>query len=169
MAKRVFIGRIATAHGVRGLVKLHLAGDDPSSFEKYGPLHTAERGGDSLTLTLKGRAGGQIMAAVEGISDRTAAEALRGTELWADRDRLPPPAEGEYYHADLVGLAVADKAGAHLGKIIAIVNFGASDLMDIQPDIGDSFYIPFTKDTILRVDIAGGAIIVDPPADAADA
>lgn len=166
MSKRICIGKIATAHGVRGLVKLNLYGDDPSSFEKYGPLYTGETENGTLRLSLKGRAGGHILAAVEGVADRDAAEALRGVELWLDRDRLPPTADDEYYHADLVGMVVTDTGGTRLGTVIAVANFGAGDLLDIQPDIGDSFYLPFTGDTVRSVDLDGKAILVDPPADA---
>lgn len=159
MTRRICLGKIATAHGVRGLVKLHVYGDDPHSFEKYGALYTAETGSDTLTLRLKGRAGGQWLAQVDGVDDRNAAETLRGKQLWLDRDKLPPPADNEFYHVDLIGLAVHDESGARIGSVIGVENFGAGDLLDIRPDIGESFYLSFTKDNIRSIDLAAKKII----------
>lgn len=149
--RRVCLGRIAEAHGIKGLVKVLFYGDDPESLEKYGALYTSETGMETLILTLKNPQGKYYLAEVEGVTDRNQSEALRGTELWLDRDKLPQPGEGEYYIADLIGLDAVTENGEKIGKVTAIDNFGAGNLVDIQPDKGESFYLPFTKQNVIAV------------------
>lgn len=161
--KRIHIGEIATVHGVRGLVKVRCFGDDIETLEKFGPLFIAETGDKTVTLKLKHQAGGAWIAEVDGITDRNIAETLRGTQLWLDRDALPE-LDDAYYYEDLVGLDVRDHAGQSIGKILAIQNFGASDLVEIQPVTGKSYFLPFTDDYVPNVDIDGGFIIVEIPA-----
>lgn len=161
-AKKILIGKITTAHGVRGLVKVQVFGDDASVVDQYGPLYTDESGNKALTLTRKHMAGGAVIAAVEGITDRNAAELLRGTTLWLDRDTLPA-LEDEYYHADLIGLSVRDASGASIGEIVALDNFGASDVIEIRPKAGKTFYLPFTDDYVPTINTDDGFIVADIP------
>jgi len=159
--RRMCLAKIATAHGVRGMVKLHVYAEDPRSIDSYGPLYTSENDGKALTLTIKNPLGKYWLAEIKGITDRNESEKLRGIELWVDRDKLPNPEEGEHYHADLIGMNVQDKDGAALGKVIAVENFGASDLLDIKPASGSSFYLPFADQFIIEV--TADSITVDMP------
>jgi len=147
--KEICIAKIATAHGIKGLVKLHVFADDSSLAD--GILFTSEGGDKTLSLKLKNQTAKHWLAEVEGITDRNEAEKLRGTELYIDKDNLPEANDDEFYIADLIGLSCIDKDNKHIGKIIAVENFGASDLLEIQPDGGESFYLPFTDDTTLKV------------------
>ena len=149
MTNRICIAKIATAHGIKGLVKLHVFADDETLAN--GILFTSESGDKTLSLKLKNQTAKHWLAEVGGITDRTEAEKLRGTELYIDKENLPDADEDEFYIADLIGLACIDKSKKHIGKIIAVENFGASDLLEIKPDSGESFYLPFTDDTILNI------------------
>lgn len=164
--KRILVGKIATAHGVRGLVKVMVFAEDPKTLEKHGPLSIAAGGDKTITLKLKnslGSKGGKFwLAEVDGVADRNAAERLRGTELWLERDKLPKTKKNEYYIEDLVGLTVRDSSGA-IGKIAGVHNFGAGDMLDIQPVAGESFFLPFTKENIVKVDVAGKTVTVELP------
>lgn len=159
--RRVCLAKIATAHGVRGLVKLAVYAEDPANLEVHGPLFTSETGTKTLKISLHKPMNKHWLAEIEGIADRTAAEKLRGTELWLPRDKLPEPEEGEHYYADLVGKTVIDSEEKNIGKVAAVHNFGAGDLLDIQPQVGQSFYLPFTKEYILE--ITGNVIRADIP------
>jgi 16S rRNA processing protein RimM len=150
-ARRFLLGRIATAHGVRGLVKILALGEDPVRLETCGPAWTAADGGKPLKLTMKNPLGKYYLAEVEGIADRDAAEKLRHTELWIDRDKLPAADDGEFYHSDLLELPVFDTTGKELGRVIAVENYGASDLLEIKPQGAPSFYIPFTDETVTEI------------------
>lgn len=160
---RIRLGKITTVHGVKGLVKVAIYGDRPQSLEDCGPLFTSETGADEIALTLKNPMGKIWLAAVDNVTDRTTAEKLRGTELWVDRERLPAPDEGEYYHADLVGLTALDEAGNPSGTVIAVEDFGAGPLLEIQPTGTGSFYLPFTDSYIPAVNIADGTVTVRIP------
>lgn len=149
MTKRVLIGEIATVHGVRGLVKLHVYADNLDLFD--APLFTGETGDATLCLTLKNAMKDHWLAEIENVADRTAAEKFRGTKLYVERDALPAPGKGEYYHVDLIGMTCIDETGAPVGEIIGIDNFGAGDLLDIKPPQGPSFYLPFTDETVLNI------------------
>ncbi len=162
--ERILIGEIATAHGVRGLVKIRHYGDDPEALEKYGPLYTTENGDESITLRLKHEAGGAIIAAVDGITDRNEAEKLRGTQLWTERRALPKiEEEGVYYHADLIGLEARSTDGAVVGTVIGVENFGAGDLLEIKPPNSKKFYLPFVDDYVGDVDLDAKTVIVEIP------
>ncbi len=160
MAKRICLAKIATAHGIKGLVKLFVYAEDPQSLEDYGPLFVSETGTATLKITLVSQMNKFWLANVEGVTDRTAAEKLRGTELWVDRDKLPAPEEGQHYHADLIGLPALDDSDNEIGKIISVSNFGAGDLLEIQPPGASSFYLPFTNDYVLSVNKNSVAVYV---------
>src|SRR6185503_8065326 len=106
-----------------------------------------------------------VVARLEGVDDRTAAEALKGVELYVDRDRLPAAAEGEFYHADLIGLAAIDPEGKRIGEIVAVQNFGAGDLLEIRlAGSGKTELVPFSEAAVPEVDIAAGRAVVAMPA-----
>jgi 16S rRNA processing protein RimM len=160
--KRVCLGKIVDAHGIKGLVKILPFDDQPKFIEELGPVYKNETGLDTLTITMKNSAGNKYwLAAVKGVTERDGALALRGTELFVDRDKLPQiEDEGIYYHANLEGLPVIDKEKNMIGQIVAVKNFGAGDLLEIQPPGKDTFYLPFIKQYVLEV---GDKVIVDIP------
>lgn len=159
---RVCVGMIAGAHGVRGLVKVKPFTEDPEGVTSYGPL-SDELGLRSFRLELLSQAKGQWLARIEGVADRTAANALRGTRLYVGRDLLPEPEEDEFYHADLIGLRVEMSDGKPFGVVRAIHEFGAGPLIEIDRRPG-AVMVPFTKAAVPVVDLAAGRIVVDPPA-----
>ncbi len=106
---------------------------------------------------------GFLIARIAGVTDRNGAERLRNLDLFIPRDRLPPPAADEYYHADLIGLAAQDRDGKPLGTVIAVHNFGAGDLLEIAPARGETLLLPFTAEVAPEIDIAGGRIVLVPP------
>jgi 16S rRNA processing protein RimM len=160
--ERLCVGVIAGAHGVRGLVKIKSFTDDPANLTAYGPL-TDESGARRYQVAVTGRAKGVLLARIEGVGDRDAARALRGARLYVARAALPESEDEEYYHADLIGLAVEDRAGAPLGRVAAVQNFGAGDILEIErPDQG-TLLVPFTKAAVPLVDPAGGRVVVEPP------
>jgi 16S rRNA processing protein RimM len=160
--ERLCVGVIAGAHGVRGLVKIKSFTADPANLTAYGPL-TDESGARRYQVAVTGRAKGVLLARIEGVGDRDAARALSGARLYVARAALPEPEDEEYYHADLIGLAVEDRAGAPLGRVAAVQNFGAGDILEIErPDQG-ALLVPFTKAAVPLVDPAGGRVVVEPP------
>jgi 16S rRNA processing protein RimM len=160
---RILLGRIAGAHGLRGEVLIHSFAEVPESIAAYGPLSDAA-GHKSFSISRAKATAKGVVARLAGIGDRTAAEALKGQELYVARDRLPPPAQDEFYHADLIGLAVVDPQGRPLGRIAAIHNFGAGDLIEIAlAGSAKTELIPFTEATVPNLDMsAGRAVIVLP-------
>ena len=156
MAKRIALAAVAGAHGLKGELRLKLFADSAGSLARHSRLHV---GGRDLALKdIKG-GGKTAIARFEGINDRSAAEALRGSLVEVDRDQLPPLEEGEYYHADLVGLPCVDDTGRLLGTVVAVENFGAGDLLEVERADGKRSLIPF-RDPIARLD--GGRIVLDP-------
>jgi 16S rRNA processing protein RimM len=158
----LLVGRIAAAHGLRGLVKLQTFTADPMGIGGYGPLSDAA-GKRVFKLTALNPVKGGVVASIDGVADRTAAEKLRGVELYMPRDRLPPAGEGEYYHADLVGLTAELADGRPFGRVRAVENYGAGDLLAIEGVDGRPVSLPFTDRVVPVVDLAGGRIVVEPP------
>ncbi len=162
-SKRILIGEIATAHGIKGYVKVRSFLDDETLLEG-DHVYTSETGDQTISLTLKNPMKDIWLATVEGITDRNGAEALRGTQLYIDRDTLPDTDDGEYYIEDMKGLKVIAKDGEEIGTVLDVVNFGASDLIDIRPAKGgQNFYLPFTDDCVLEVDFEKGVVIAELP------
>lgn len=166
--KRICVGMIAAAHGIKGEVKFRSFTADPVSVTRFGPLGD-EQGRRSFRLRFRGQPkDGVFIAAIEGVADRNGAEALKGLRLYVGRDRLPPAdlAEGEYYHADLLGLEAYATDGRLLGRVIAVENYGASDLLEVQPAgtalRKDTVLVPFTDDAVPLVDADGGRVVIDP-------
>jgi 16S rRNA processing protein RimM len=159
-SRPVCLAVIAGAHGVRGLVKVRSFTATPEDVAAYGPLFDED--GRRFVLRLRGRAGDALLAAIDGVADRDAAEALRGRRLLVDRAALPAPAAEEFYHVDLIGLAVEDTAGRAIGRVREVVNYGAGDILEVAPaDGGPTRLVPFSRDAVPQVDIAGGRLAID--------
>jgi 16S rRNA processing protein RimM len=160
---KVCLGQIGAAHGVRGEVRLRSFTSDPAAIADYGPLETED--GRVFAIESLRAAKDHFVVRLSGIRDRDAATALANTKLYVPRERLPQTAEpDEFYHADLVGLAVVDAAGNKLGTVIAIHNFGAGDLIEVRADSGGrTELVPFDITHVPAVDIASGTLVVDPP------
>jgi 16S rRNA processing protein RimM len=159
--KRICVARIGAAHGTTGEVRLWPFTADPRAIAHYGALMTA----DGRTIEIASLRPGKefLIARITGVTDRNSAERLRNVDLFIPRDRLPPPAPDEYYHADLIGLAAQDRDGKALGTVIAVHNFGAGDLLEVAPARGETLLLPFTAEVAPEIDIAGGRIVLVPP------
>ncbi|MEM6589195.1 MAG: ribosome maturation factor RimM [Pseudomonadota bacterium] len=163
MSERVCIGAIAGAFGVKGEVRLKSFTAQPEDIAAYGPLQS-EDGTKSFEVTLTGQAKGALVGRLSGVPTKEVADRMRGLRLYVDRAKLPEPEDDEYYHADLIGLAVFDTGGAELGRVKAVHNHGASDLLEVDPvDGGASVLLPFTLDAVPTIDISTGRIVADPP------
>ena len=164
MLPQVCVARIGAAHGVRGAVKLWTFTEDPFAVTRYGPLATKD--GARIFEVAQAREGkGHLVATLKGVTTRNEAERLNGIELYIARDKLPETDEDEYYHADLIGLAAVTTAEEPLGKVIAIHNFGAGDIIEIAPPRGPTMLLPFTNAVVPAVDIAGGRVVIELPAE----
>lgn len=159
----ICIGAIAGAFGVRGEVRLKSFTANPEDIAVYGPLST-EDGAHRFDVTLTGQTRGALTARLTGLRTKEAAEALRGVRLFAPRAVLPGLPEDEFYHADLVGLAVHDTGGTLLGHVATVQNHGATDLLEIAvPDRAETVLLPFTRAAAPTVDPGAGRIVADPP------
>ena len=162
---RVCIAQIGAAHGVRGEVRLKPFTEDPLAVAANGALQTED--GGRVEIEAVRPAKDMLVARLKGVSDRNAAEALRNVRLYVAREKLPPPEDDEFYYADLVGLMAVRADGEALGTVKAVHNFGAGDLLEIEPVAGGAtMMLPFTETTVPSVDVAEGRIVVEPPVDA---
>ena len=162
MPAKICVARIGAAHGVRGAVKLWTFTEDPFAVKAYGPLLTKD-GARHLELTSAREAKDHLVATFKSIETREDAERLNGVELYVPRDKLPATGEGEYYHADLIGLAAVTTADEPLGRVVAIHNFGAGDIIEIAPPSGTTMLLPFTNAVVPTVDLAGGRVVIALP------
>jgi len=162
VAAPICVARIGAAHGVRGAVKLWTFTEDPLAVTAYGPLVTKD-GARQFEVTSAREAKGHLVAMLEGIATREEAERLNGIELYVAREKLPDTDEDEYYHADLIGLAAVNAADEPLGRVIAIHNFGAGDIIEIAPPSGSTMLLPFTNAVVPTVDVAGGRVVIEMP------
>lgn len=157
------MAEIVGVHGIKGMVKLKTFSSNPEGLADYAPLCDSE-GNPSLTILSVKQHGSTWLATLEGVSDRSAAEKLRGTRLYIPRARLPDiTQENTYYHADLIGLAAKFPDGRDMGRIASVANFGAGDLLEIKPLNGTSFFVPFTNKNVPEIDIERKLAIIDPP------
>ena len=159
MADRVCVAQIGAPHGVRGEVRLWTFTADPMAVTRYGPLQT-EDGKRAFEIDTVRPAKGHLVARLRGIDDRDAAERLTNIKLFVPRERLPETEEDEFYHADLIGLTAEDEDGNEIGAVIAVHNFGAGDILEIQPPGGGAMLLPFTETVVPEVDIKGGRLVV---------
>jgi 16S rRNA processing protein RimM len=162
VSARVCVARIGAAHGVRGAVKLWTFTEDPFAVTRYGPLSTKD-GARSFEVAHAREAKGFLVATLKGIMTRNEAERLNGLELYVAREHLPATEDDEYYHADLIGLAAETAAGEPLGKVIAIHNFGAGDIIEIAPPAGATMLLPFSNAVVPTVDLKGGRVLIELP------
>jgi 16S rRNA processing protein RimM len=157
--ERVLLGVVAAPHGVRGLVRIKSYTEDPMAVAAYGPL-SDETGKRAYRVEALSAARGAVLARIEGVADRTAAEALRGLRLYVERERLPGTGEREWYAADLVGLAAVGRDGRDWGKVVAFHDFGAGSVMEVSGGV----MLPFTDEAVPEIDVEGGKVLVEPPA-----
>jgi 16S rRNA processing protein RimM len=159
---RICLGQIGAPHGVRGEVRLRSFTAEPAAIAAYGPLESDD--GRIFTIETLRPAKDFFVVKLLGVADRDTAERLTNTKLYVPRERLPEPqAPDEYYHADLIGLRVVDRAGRPCGTVVAIHNFGAGDVIEIQPETGDKTeMLPFDAAAVPEVNISAGRIVVNP-------
>jgi 16S rRNA processing protein RimM len=160
--RRVCVGIVTGAHGVRGAVRIKSFTDVPEDIARYGPVES-ESGHRRFALELVGAAKGVQIARLAGVADRDAAEALRGLRLYLPRAALPPTEQDEYYHADLIGLDAALSDGTTLGRVRAVHDFGAGDTLELDRPGAPPAMVPFTRAIVPVVDLDAGRIVVDPP------
>jgi 16S rRNA processing protein RimM len=162
MPAQVCVARIGAPHGVRGAVKLWTFTEDPLAVKCYGPLMTKD-GARRFEVMDAREAKGHLVATLKGIATRDEAEKLNGLELYVAREKLPATDDDEYYHADLIGLAAVSSANEPLGRVIAIHNFGAGDIIEIAPPQGATMLLPFTNAVVPSVDLANGRVVIELP------
>lgn len=158
-ASRIALACVVRAHGVRGTVRCRLYGDSADSLTTAGPVFLPD--GRVSRVRILATSGRHALCQLDGVNDRTAATALVGSELAVSRDRLRAPDISSYFHVDLIGLRVRDTDDRAQGTVVAVHNFGAGDLLEIQPPAGASVFVPFTIEAVPGVDIAGGVLRAD--------
>jgi 16S rRNA processing protein RimM len=162
---RVLLGVVGAPHGVRGLVRIKSFTEDPMAIASYGAL-SDETGKNAYRIEALSVVKDAVLARIEGVADRTAAEAMRGLRLYVERERLPATDEQEWYEADLVGLAAVGRDGRDWGKVLAFHDFGAGRTMEVSggSTSRNSVMVPFTDAAVPEIDVEGGKVVVDPPA-----
>jgi 16S rRNA processing protein RimM len=158
--RRILVGEFGRPHGVRGLIHVRSHTAEPASMAAYGPL--SDESGERR-FVLEWLAEGLVR--VEGVTDRDAAAKLTGTRLYVDRERLPEPAEDEFYLTDLIGLRAVTEGGEDLGTVASVDDFGAGSFVTLRDAEGRDTLVPFTRAVVPVVDMAGGRITVVPPAE----
>lgn len=162
---RLLVGRIGAAHGIKGGVRIASYTADPLAIAGYGPLAT-NRPGLVVTIADAKLMKATVIAKLKGVTDRNTAETLNGVELYIDRDKLPDLSEDEddFYHADLIGLDARLEDGTSLGKVLAVLNFGAGDILEVRDDkTGASELYPFTRAVVPTVRVKDGFVVIVPP------
>jgi 16S rRNA processing protein RimM len=154
--RRIALAAVAGAQGVKGEVRLKLFSDSIDSLSRHDKLFVG--GAERRLLSIRDN-GKTAVARLEGIADRSAAESLRGSLVEVDRSALPPLEEGEYYHADLLGLQAVDREGSLVGTVAAVENYGAGDLLEIEQPSGQRSLVPFRGGI---ADLVNGRIVLDP-------
>jgi 16S rRNA processing protein RimM len=164
---KLLMGRIGAAHGIKGEVRIQSFTEDPLALASYGPLST-NKPGLTIRILAARTTTNVLVARLEGVNDRNAAEKLNGVELYVDRALLPDTDDDDdFYHADLIGLKARLVDGSEIGEVMAVPNFGAGDLLEIRdPRSGDTYLYPFSKAVVPEVRIADGYLLIDPPIEA---
>lgn len=161
--RRILLGQIGAAHGIRGDVTIRTFTGDPAAIASYGPL-SDKSGAKTFKLKIVRVTDKGVVARIDGVTDRNGAEALRNIELYVARSKLPKTAAAEFYHADLIGLATIDAAGAVTGAVVSVQNFGAGDLLEVRfTGATGTDFIPFTDACVPAVDLDAGRVTVVPP------
>lgn len=165
----LLLGKIGAAHGIKGEVRVTTFTQDPEAIASYGALQT-DRPGLTITIDKLRLQKNVAIAHIKGVTDRNEAEKLNGVSLFIDRDRLPPSEdEDDFYHADLIGLEARLETGVVIGRVSALPNFGAGDLLEVQDtQSGDTFLYPFTKAVVPDIRVAEGYLTIVLPRDAAE-
>ncbi len=158
MTRLVKVGQIVAPHGIKGMVKINTSLENPRALTQYGSIYTQT--GQSMAVRIVSVKGEQVIAALDGISDRNAAENMRGTQLFINRDNLPPTQEKQYYYCDLMGLTVMDENKTVIGMVKSVENYGASDILVIETKTGADILVAFTNETVPTVDLANKTITV---------
>lgn len=159
---QIVVGVIAGAFGVKGEVRLKSFCAEPEDIANYSPLRS-EMGEDYTVKILRSVKGG-FAARLSGVRFKDEADKLKGMKLYADRNLLPALPDDEFYHADLIGLEVLDTGGEPVGKIAAVQNHGAGDIIEVRgPKLKSGLLLPFTREVVPTVDLTTGRIIIDPP------
>jgi 16S rRNA processing protein RimM len=176
-SQRLLMGRIGAAHGIKGEVRIQSFTEEPLALKDYGELST-NRPGLTVTIEAARATTNVLVARLKGVNDRNAAERLNGVELYVDRERLPEiEDEDDFYLADLIGLEARGEDGVALGKVLAVPNFGAGDILEIGGGpTGETRLVPFTRAAVPEIRLSAGYLVVvppvevegEPPADAAD-
>lgn len=162
MQRDVLLAVVLGAHGLKGEVRVKAFTAEPEKLGAYGPLHAKD--GRLFTVeALKSAKDSEVVAAFAEVCDRNGAEALKGVELYVKRGSFPEADDGEYYHTDLVGLDAEDGSGRRIGKVLAVQNYGAGDVLVIATDTGDEILIAFTRDNIPEIDVKAGRVVVVVP------
>jgi 16S rRNA processing protein RimM len=156
---RILLGIVAAPHGVRGLVRIRSFTENPMAVAGYGPL-SDETGKKRFKVEALSANRDAVLARIDGVADRNAAEALRGVKLYVERSVLPATGAKEWYEADLIGLRAVGKDGKDWGKVVAFHDFGAGSMMEITGGL----MLPFNDEAVPEIDVEGGKVTVDPPA-----
>lgn len=163
MSELICVGALAGAFGVHGEVRLKSFTADPLAIADYAPL-CREDGTGTYDLQITREISNGFAARISGVRSKEEADALKGLRLFAPRERLPQLPDDEYYYTDLMGLAVYDAGGVELGKVKAVLNHGAADLLELMvPGKSTTVLLPFTQAVVPTVDLAAGRIVADPP------
>lgn len=157
---RILLGVFGAPHGVRGQLRLKSMTGEPADIGRYGPLTTEDGSRTFRILALHPLKADMLVSRIEGVDDRDSAAALTNTGLYVERTRLPAPDEDEFYHADLIGLVAEDPDGSVLGRVAAVLNFGAGDLLAVRRDGSEDRLVPFTRAFVPVLDFAGGRLVV---------
>ena len=158
------MGVFGAPQGVRGEIRVKSLTGEPNAVGDYGPLTNKGRTRLFAFEFLRPLKDDMLVARVTGVSTREAAEALKGVEIFARRDQLPPPSEDEFYYDDLVGLEAIDAAGGRIGRVVSLTNHGAGDVLEIAPvSGGETLLLPFTKEVAPLVDFDSGRIVIERP------
>ena len=157
----ILLGVFGAPQGVRGEVRVKSLTADPGAIGAYGPLTDKERARTFVFESLRPLKDDMLVARLAGVSTRTAAEALKGAEIFARRDQLPPPAHDEFYYDDLIGLEAVDAEGAPIGRVVSLMNYGAGDVLEIAPaQGGETLLLPFSRRVAPRIDFDAGRIVI---------
>lgn len=163
MTDKICVGAIAGAYGVNGEVRLKSFTAEPTAMADYGPL-SSEDGQKEFSITLTRPIKNGFAGRVSGVKTKEQADALKGVKLFVDRSKLPDLPDDEYYHSDLIGVEVFDTGGELLGRVKAVMNHGAADLLEIHgPGLKTTVLLPFTLEVVPTVDLKAGKIVADPP------
>ena len=160
--RKICVGMIAGAHGVRGLVRLRSFTEDPEAIADYMPL-TDEDGKREFKIELRNTVKDYFVASLDGLKNKEEADAMRGVKLFALRSKMPKAGKKAYYDADLIGLVALDAAGKSYGKVMGVHNHGAGPFLEIGNNRRDSFMLPFTDACVPEVDLKAGKVLVVVP------